>query len=57
MSEIEIGTANVRGREGEIGIEDRDERERYRLERTTAPVDLYLPLAVLPQREETKIGS
>lgn len=47
----------MRGREGEIGIEDRDERERYRLERTTAPVDLYLPLAVLPQREETKIGS
>ena len=28
----------------------------HRLERAAAPVDLYLPLAVLPQRDETKMG-
>jgi len=29
----------------------------HRSERAAAPVDLYLPLAVLPQRDETKMGS
>lgn len=28
----------------------------HRLERAAAPIGLYLPLAVLPQRDETKMG-